>query len=97
MIRSRPVQNKPSKTVQKKQPKCADEENIKPIGFNTKGYFDPSEPFNEEYLKIKQQVFEKYRNKKEEIVMLDPKITNKAAFIQKGLLIPSKTMNVNAN
>jgi len=29
--------------------------------------------------------------------MLDPKATNKAAFIQKGLLIPSKTMNVNAN
>lgn len=97
MIRSRPVQNKPSKTVQKKHTNTVDEENIKPIGFNTKGYFDPKEPFNEEYLKVKLQVFEKYRNKKEEIVMLDPKITNKAAFIQKGLLIPSKTMNVNAN
>lgn len=97
MIRSRPVQNKPSKTVQKKHTNTANEENIKPLVFNTKGYFDPSEPFNEEYLKVKQQVFEKYRNKKEEIVMIDPKVTNKAAFIQKGLLIPSKTMNLNAN
>ena len=27
--------------------------------------------------------------------MVDPKSINRAAFIQKGLLIPSKTMNVN--
>jgi hypothetical protein len=97
MLRSRPAQSKPSKTVNSKHTKSVNEENIKPAGFNTKGYFDPSEPYNEDYLKLKQQVFEKYRNKKEEIVMIDPKSINKAAFIQKGLLIPSKTMNVNAS
>ena len=66
MIRNKPSISKPSKTVQKKHVKSANEENIMPpISFNTKGYFDPSQPFNEEYLKVKQQVFEKYRNKKE--------------------------------
>ena len=46
MIRIKPVVTKPSKTVQKKKVKSVNEENIKPAGFNTKGYFDPSEPFN---------------------------------------------------
>ena len=98
MIRIKPVVTKPSKTVQKKRPKSINEENIKPpIGFNTRGYFNPSEPFNEDYLKVKQQVFDKYRHKREEIVMLDVKNTNKAAFIQRGLLAPLKTVNVDGN
>mgnify|MGYP006910387756 FL=1 len=96
MIRVKPSVSKPSKTVNKKHTKSVNEENIKPVGFNTKGYFDPSEPFDHEYLKVKQQVFEKYRNKKEEIVMLDAKNTNKAAFIQKGMLIPSNPCNNNS-
>ena len=97
MIRIKPAVTKPSKTVQKKKVKSSNEENIKPAGFNTKGYFDPSEPFNEDYLRLKQQVFEKYRNKKEEIVMLDPRSTNKAAFIQRGLLVPLKSSNIEGN
>lgn len=94
MIRIKPSVSKPSKTVQKKHIKSVNQENIRPIGFNTRGYFDPAEPFNEDYLKVKQQVFSKYRNRKEEIVMLDAKNTNRAAFIHRGLLLPSKTVNI---
>jgi len=39
-------------------------------------------------------VFQKYRNKREEYVMLDAKNNNKAAFIQRGLLLPLKPSNV---
>jgi hypothetical protein len=97
MIRIKPSVSKPKKTIQKKRTNSINEENIRPVGFNTRGYFDPSQPFDEEYLKVKQQVFEKYRNKKEEIVMLDVKNTTRAAFIQRGLLVPSKTLNIEGN
>ena len=42
MIRIKPVVSKPSKTVPKKKVNSDNEENIKPLGFNTKGYFDPA-------------------------------------------------------
>jgi hypothetical protein len=97
MIRIKPSLPKPAKSISvKKRVNQVDEENIKPLVFNTRGYFDPSVPYDEEYLKVKQKVFEKYRNKKEEIVMLDAKNTNKSAFINKGLLMPSKTINCNS-
>ena len=47
MIRIKPVVTKPNKTIPKKRPNSINEENIKPVGFNTRGYFDPSEPYNE--------------------------------------------------
>ena len=98
MIRIKPSVSKPHKNTQKKRTNSANEENIKPVtSFNTRGYFDPSQPYNEEYLKVKQQVFEKYRNKKEEIVMLELKNINRGAFIQRGLLVPSKSINVEGN
>ena len=51
MIRIKPSVSKPKKTIQKKRTNSINEENIRPVGFNTRGYFDPSQPFDEEYLK----------------------------------------------
>jgi hypothetical protein len=47
MIRIKQIVSKPQKVENKKRTKSVNEENIKPIGFNTRGYFDPSEPYNE--------------------------------------------------
>lgn len=60
------------------------------MAFNTKGYFDPNEPYDEEYMQLKERVFEKYRNKEAEYVMMDVKSINRAAFIQRGCLLPLK-------
>lgn len=69
----------------KKGPKC---ENVQPAGFNTKGYFTPDEAHENEYIKVKEEVFKKYRNREAEIVFIDPKMTKPCAFIQRGMLIP---------
>ena len=60
------------------------------MAFNTKGYFDPNEPYDEEYMQLKERVFEKYRSKEAEYVMMDVKNINRAAFIQRGCLLPLK-------
>ena len=57
--------------------------------FNTKGYFSSSEPYAEDYLKVKQEVFKKYRNTNQELVVIDSKITNPSIYIKKGLLKPN--------
>lgn len=74
---------------QKKAHPSESSENVQPTCFNTKGYFTSDEPYNEEYLKAKQEVFKKYRNKDNELVFIDPKMTKPAAFIQRGMLKPS--------
>ena len=56
MIRHKPSLSKPTKEKSKRKGPKGDEQNIKP-GFNTRGYFDPSLPYDEEYLKVKQKVF----------------------------------------
>jgi hypothetical protein len=90
MIRAKPSIQKPIKQVcKRKSVGHAESENIRPLCFNTKGYFNPEEPFDSEYLKVKEEVFKKYRNKNGEYVMLDSKNTKKSAFIQKGLQMPS--------
>lgn len=60
-----------------------------PTCFNTKGYFTPDEAYDSEYLKVKEEVFKKYRNQDTELVFIDPKMTKPAAFIQRGMLKPS--------
>lgn len=94
MIKVKPSFPKLNKSTPKhRSVLSSDSENVKPLVFNTKGYFDPSQPLDEEYFKAKQKVFEKYRNKEEEYVMVDLKNTNKSAFIQRGCLMPIKEAN----
>lgn len=64
MIKNRPSIVKPVKCPSlSKKGKHVDEENIKPYGFNTKGYFDPTIGENSEYINLKQKILDKYRNK----------------------------------
>lgn len=74
---------------EKKQRPHESSENAQHTCFNTKGYFTSDEPYNEDYLKAKQEVFKKYRNKDSEIVFIDPKSVKPSAFIQRGMLKPS--------
>lgn len=60
---------------------------MQPACFNTKGYFTPEEAHHTDYLKVKEEVFKKYRNQEAEIVFIDPKMTKPASFIQRGMLI----------
>ena len=62
---------------------------MKPICFNTKGYFDPEIPYDETYIKAKVEAFKKYRNPEEEYVMID---SNAA---KKRISIISKTIALN--
>jgi hypothetical protein len=59
------------------------------LSFNTRGYFDPTLCEDEHFINEKLRVFEKYRSKRNEIVMLDLKNTNRSLLIQKGLVKPA--------
>ena len=66
-------------------------ENEQPTCFNTKGYFTPEQAYDTQYLKVKEEVFKKYRNQDTELVFIDPKMTKPAAFIQRGMLKPTNS------
>ena len=68
--------------------KGPESENVQPTCFNTKGYFTPDEAYHTDYLKVKEEVFKKYRNQEAELVFIDPKLAKPACFIQRGLLMP---------
>lgn len=67
--------------------KGPESENIQPTCFNTKGYFTPEEAHQTDYIKVKEEVFKKYRNQDSELVFIDPKMTKPSSFIQRGMLI----------
>lgn len=77
------VQPPAKKSIPKKN-----SENSQPTCFNTKGYFTSEEPYSEDYMKAKQHVFEKYRNKDNELVFIDP-LLKPSPFIQRGMLKPA--------
>lgn len=54
MLRAKPTYKKPQSAP--KKPTNSEKQNLentKPVLFNTKGYFSPDEPYNEDYLKAK--------------------------------------------
>ena len=92
MLKQNPRKKVTEKPTSKPKINVGNIESAQTSCFNTKGYFSSEEPYAEDYLKAKQDVFNKYRNKDNELVFIDP-LKKTSPFIQRGMLKPITSNN----